>query len=53
MTRQPLWTDKRGDAGPFDIIGDIHGCAGELQSCSTGSGYQIDGATTAVSVPSP
>ena len=40
-TRQPLWTDKRGDAGPFDIIGDIHGCAGELQLCSTGSADQI------------
>jgi protein phosphatase len=41
VTRQPLWTDKRGDAGPFDIIGDIHGCAGELQSLLDRLGYQI------------
>ena len=32
VTRQPLWTDKRNDAGPFDIIGDVHGCADELQA---------------------
>lgn len=31
IARRPLWTDKREDAGPFDIIGDIHGCADELQ----------------------
>jgi len=23
-------TDKRHDRGPFDIIGDVHGCADEL-----------------------
>src|SRR5262249_2365753 len=23
FTRQRLWTDKRDDAGPFDIIGDV------------------------------
>src|SRR5262249_49944089 len=24
IERQPLWTDRRGEHGPFDIIGDIH-----------------------------
>ena len=24
--REPLWNDRRVDHGPFDIIGDIHGC---------------------------
>ena len=22
----PLWSDKRNEKGPFDIIGDVHGC---------------------------
>ena len=26
IAREPLWTDCRADHGPFDIIGDIHGC---------------------------
>jgi hypothetical protein len=24
--REPLWNDRREDSGPFDIIGDVHGC---------------------------
>lgn len=32
VERRPLWTDKRDDTGPFDIIGDVHGCAGELEA---------------------
>lgn len=28
--RRPMPFDLRDDAGPFDIIGDIHGCAREL-----------------------
>ena len=24
--------DRRHDSGPFDIIGDVHGCAGELEA---------------------
>jgi protein phosphatase len=42
LTRQPLWTDKRNDHGPFDIIGDIHGCADELQALLTKLGYRIE-----------
>jgi protein phosphatase len=42
VTRQPLWTDKRNDAGPFDIIGDIHGCADELQTLLAKLGYRIE-----------
>jgi protein phosphatase len=41
LTRQPLWTDKRHDTGPFDIIGDIHGCADELQTLLAKLGYRI------------
>lgn len=41
LTRVPLWTDKRTDHGPFDIIGDVHGCADELQEMLTKLGYEI------------
>jgi protein phosphatase len=42
VARQPLWTDKRHDHGPFDIIGDVHGCADELQSLLTKLGYRVE-----------
>ncbi len=41
VSRKPLWTDKRDDAGPFDIIGDIHGCATELEQLLTQLGYAV------------
>ncbi|MEO0891937.1 MAG: polynucleotide kinase-phosphatase [Pseudomonadota bacterium] len=42
IERQPLWTDNRGDHGPFDIIGDIHGCFDELIELLGDMGYHID-----------
>ena len=39
INRQPLWTDRRGDAGPFDIVGDIHGCCSELEALLETLGY--------------
>ena len=57
VARQPLWTDKRNDLGPFDIIGDVHGCADELQALLVKLGYRIewsvDGADRSVSVVAP
>ncbi|WP_299398394.1 polynucleotide kinase-phosphatase [Pelagibius sp.] len=41
VTRQPLWTDKRGEAGPFDIIGDVHGCCDELEALLARLGYTV------------
>ncbi|MFB9268817.1 polynucleotide kinase-phosphatase [Bradyrhizobium erythrophlei] len=41
VARQPLWTDKRTDAGPFDIIGDVHGCSDELQTLLVKLGYHV------------
>jgi protein phosphatase len=32
VTRAPLACDRRGEHGPFDIIGDIHGCLAELEA---------------------
>jgi polynucleotide kinase-phosphatase len=44
VERQPLWNNRRGDHGPFDIIGDIHGCRSELESLLGRLGYDVDGA---------
>jgi protein phosphatase len=30
IERTKLWNDKKDEAGPFDIIGDVHGCYDEL-----------------------
>ncbi|MGI6202122.1 MAG: metallophosphoesterase [Eubacteriales bacterium] len=39
--------DKRGEHGPFDIIGDVHGCAGELFELLEKLGYTIEKGTYA------
>jgi protein phosphatase len=43
IERQPLWTDKRDRHGPFDIIGDVHGCNDELALLLGKLGWQLDG----------
>ena len=42
ITRVPLWNNKKSEAGPFDIIGDIHGCYDELCELLIKLGYEID-----------
>src|SRR5215469_18207638 len=42
LVREPLWTDRRSLSGPFDIIGDIHGCYDELLELMTDLGYVAD-----------
>ena len=39
IERQPLWNDLRHERGPFDIIGDVHGCADELEELLGRLGY--------------
>jgi protein phosphatase len=39
--REPLWNDRRTDHGPFDIIGDIHGCHAELTELLGALGYEL------------
>jgi protein phosphatase len=39
IVRDPLYNDRRSDHGPFDIIGDIHGCYEELRSLLQRLGY--------------
>ncbi len=31
VERVPLWNDRSGEHGPFDVIGDVHGCCDELE----------------------
>ncbi len=39
VVRTKLWNDRRQDAGPFDIIGDVHGCHVELLALLDQLGY--------------
>src|SRR5271170_3905099 len=49
VERVPLWNDERQEHGPFDIIGDVHGCCDEFESLLRQLGYL----TTAVGGDSP
>lgn len=42
ITRQPLWNNKKHVAGPFDIIGDVHGCYDELTELLAKLGWVVD-----------
>ncbi|PQO41922.1 polynucleotide kinase-phosphatase [Blastopirellula marina] len=44
IERVPLWNDRRSEHGPFDFIGDLHGCASELESLLAALGYQLQAA---------
>ncbi|MGH7224973.1 MAG: polynucleotide kinase-phosphatase, partial [Gemmataceae bacterium] len=39
VERTSLWNDKRQEHGPFDIIGDVHGCCDELEILLQQLGY--------------
>ncbi|MFO0745188.1 MAG: polynucleotide kinase-phosphatase [Myxococcota bacterium] len=43
LQRARLWSDHGDDAGPFDIIGDVHGCCDELERLLTALGYHVGG----------
>ncbi|NLE97337.1 MAG: polynucleotide kinase-phosphatase, partial [Propionibacterium sp.] len=42
IVRERPWNDLRHVHGPFDIIGDVHGCAGELRSLLATLGWRIE-----------
>ncbi len=39
ITRDPLYNNKKNEAGPMDIIGDVHGCYDELTELLAKLGY--------------
>jgi len=41
IDRQRLLTDYRDQTGPFDVIGDVHGCLGELTALLQRLGYEL------------
>ena len=41
VTRTRLYNDLRTETGPFDVIGDIHGCRAELETLLADLGYAV------------
>lgn len=42
IKREKLYNDKKEETGPFDIIGDVHGCLEELQDLLLKLGYNVN-----------
>lgn len=42
IKREKLYNDKKEEGGPFDIIGDVHGCFDELQELLLKLNYSIN-----------
>jgi protein phosphatase len=53
IRRQRLWNDRTGEHGPFDIIGDVHGCYAELVELLEKLGYRVGGTREQPQVQAP
>ena len=54
VERQPLWNNRKHEHGPFDVIGDVHGCYDELVALLGQLGYEIaDGSAGTTPVVTP
>jgi protein phosphatase len=42
ISRTRLYNDLRHEAGPFDVIGDVHGCLAELEKLLIELGYELE-----------
>ncbi|WP_431949403.1 polynucleotide kinase-phosphatase [Nocardia lijiangensis] len=42
LVDEKAWNDKRDLTGPFDVIGDVHGCRAELETLLGELGYAVD-----------
>lgn len=42
VVREPLWNNLKHEHGPFDIIGDVHGCFDELVDLLQRLGYSVE-----------
>ncbi len=41
LTRTKLFNDLRDQTGPFDVVGDVHGCRAELEALLADLGYEL------------
>ncbi len=41
MERGKMWSDRKAEHGPFDVIGDVHGCFAELVELMEKLGYAV------------
>jgi len=53
ISRQALWNNRKQEHGPFDIIGDVHGCYDELTALLAQLGYEIAAGSDGQSVTPP
>ncbi len=54
IVREPLWNNPKHEHGPFDIIGDVHGCFDELIELLAKLGYSFEnnpGETVRLPIP--
>jgi len=51
IVRTKLWNDKKDESGPFDIIGDVHGCYDELCELLEKLRYTVDRSATIATPP--
>ncbi|MET9022033.1 polynucleotide kinase-phosphatase [Actinopolymorpha sp. NPDC004070] len=42
IVRERPWNDRTDEHGPFDVIGDVHGCASELRTLLAELGWKIE-----------
>ena len=43
IEREKIWSNRQDERGPFDIIGDVHGCVDELRLLLEQLGYEVEG----------
>lgn len=53
IERTKVWNDRREEHGPFDLIGDVHGCRDELVVLLERLGYIVGGTREAPEVTAP
>ncbi|MGE4073250.1 MAG: AAA family ATPase [Lysobacterales bacterium] len=53
ILREKAWNDRRDQSGPFDIIGDVHGCLDECVQLLRALGYTVAGTREAPEVTAP
>jgi protein phosphatase len=53
IERTKVWNDRREEHGPFDLIGDVHGCREELVRMLERLGYVVGGTRETPNVTAP